>query len=101
MNFLFEKNNHRARIFTFGIGTESSRELCERIAREGKGMATFVYGQDRLESKVVGILKRAFQLVLENISVLEEQMFITPLKIRAVNIYFFMGYGKGFMINNI
>lgn len=48
-------------------------------------MAEFVYGEDRLESKVFGILRKAFHPVLEHISVMgEEQVVTTPPKIRAL-----------------
>src|SRR5690606_19022139 len=47
------------RVFTLGIGSGVSHQLVEGMARVGKGYAQFVQEDERMEKKVIGMLKNA------------------------------------------
>lgn len=66
---LVRRNNNTTRMFSVGIGEGASTALVKGLARAGKGRAEFVKGNDRLQTKVVSLLKSAVQPVVTNVQV--------------------------------
>ncbi|XP_033726925.1 von Willebrand factor A domain-containing protein 5A-like [Pecten maximus] len=66
---LVQRNNNTTRMFSVGIGEGASTALVKGLARAGKGRAEFVKGNDRLQTKVVSLLKSAMQSVVTNVQV--------------------------------
>ncbi|RHZ62223.1 hypothetical protein Glove_341g18 [Diversispora epigaea] len=53
------KRNDKLRLFSLGIGDSVSHNLVESISRAGKGYAQFVTTQERMDKKIIGMLKNA------------------------------------------
>ncbi|CAG8604676.1 10455_t:CDS:2, partial [Diversispora eburnea] len=53
------KRNDLLRLFSLGIGNSVSHNLLESISRAGKGYAQFVTTQERMDKKIIGMLKNA------------------------------------------
>ncbi|RHZ61182.1 hypothetical protein Glove_349g87 [Diversispora epigaea] len=53
------KRNDQLRLFSLGIGDSVSHNLVESISRAGKGYAQFVTTQERMDKKIIGMLKNA------------------------------------------
>ncbi|RHZ82643.1 hypothetical protein Glove_106g24 [Diversispora epigaea] len=53
------KRNEQLRLFSLGIGDSVSHNLVESISRAGKGYAQFVTTQERMDKKIIGMLKNA------------------------------------------
>ena len=51
---------NRIRVFTLGIGSGVTSALIEGIARAGKGFAQTVVEEEKMDKKVVRMLKGAF-----------------------------------------
>ena len=66
---LVKKNVHKARVFTFGIGEGASTSLVNGLARSGQGKAMFVKDEERLQPKVMKILKCAMQDGVKDVKV--------------------------------
>ncbi|OWF43481.1 von Willebrand factor A domain-containing protein 5A-like [Mizuhopecten yessoensis] len=66
---LVRRNAQTTRMFSVGIGEGVSTALVKGLAKAGKGRAEFVKGNDRLQTKVVSLLKSAMQSVVTNIQV--------------------------------
>src|SRR3954464_5795053 len=49
------------RLFSLGIGDSVSHNLVESVARSGKGYAQFVTNNERIDKKVIGMLKNALK----------------------------------------
>ena len=49
------------RLFSLGIGDSVSHNLIESVARSGKGYAQFVANNERMDKKVIGMLKNALK----------------------------------------
>jgi hypothetical protein len=56
-----EKKNGDLRLFSLGIGDAVSHHLVESVARTGKGYAQFVTNSERMDKKVIGMLKNALK----------------------------------------
>src|SRR5207247_2301257 len=56
-----KKNNEKndLRIFTLGIGDNVSHDLVESVARAGNGYAQYVTNKERMDKKILGMLKNA------------------------------------------
>ncbi|CAJ0876773.1 12753_t:CDS:10 [Entrophospora sp. SA101] len=54
-----EDKNNDLRIFTLGIGDSVSHNLVESVARAGNGYAEFVTNKERMDKKILGMLKNA------------------------------------------
>ncbi|CAJ0753941.1 18835_t:CDS:2 [Entrophospora sp. SA101] len=54
-----EDKNNDLRIFTLGIGDNVSHNLVESVARSGNGYAEFVTNKERMDKKILGMLKNA------------------------------------------
>ncbi|RHZ61188.1 hypothetical protein Glove_349g88 [Diversispora epigaea] len=53
------KRNDQLRLFSLGIGNSVSHNLVESISRAGKGYAQFVTTKERMDKKIIGMLKNA------------------------------------------
>ncbi|POG81537.1 uncharacterized protein OCT59_011934 [Rhizophagus irregularis] len=56
-----EKKKDVLRLFSLGIGDSVSHNLVESVARAGKGYAQFVTNDERMDKKVIGMLKNALK----------------------------------------
>src|SRR6266498_745346 len=56
-----EKKKDDLRVFSLGIGDSVSHHLVESVARVGKGYAQFVTSNERMDKKVIGMLKNALK----------------------------------------
>src|SRR5437764_17795 len=54
-----KKSENDLRIFTLGIGDNVSHNLVESVARAGNGYAQFVTNKERMDKKILGMLKNA------------------------------------------
>lgn len=65
---LVKKNSKKARVFSVGIGQGASTALVKGLARAGHGRYEFVQGQDRLQQKVMGLMKFSLQPELTDLT---------------------------------
>ncbi|CAG8589441.1 353_t:CDS:2 [Dentiscutata erythropus] len=56
-----EKKNDDLRLFSIGIGDSVSHNLVESVSRAGKGYAQFVTNNERMDKKILGMLKNAIK----------------------------------------
>src|SRR6266496_372679 len=56
-----ERKNGDLRLFSLGIGDSVSHHLVESVSRTGKGYAQFVTNSERMDKKVIGMLKNALK----------------------------------------
>ncbi|GBB90907.1 hypothetical protein RclHR1_00180045 [Rhizophagus clarus] len=56
-----EKKKDDLRLFSLGIGDSVSHNLVESVARAGKGYAQFVTNDERMDKKVIEMLKNALK----------------------------------------
>lgn len=77
-----KKNVSNSRIFTFGIGSGASTSLIRNVAKVTNGRATFVQDNERLQAKVVSVLKSAMQQPVINLQL----QWTLPTGCTAVNI---------------
>jgi hypothetical protein len=56
-----EKKKDDLRLFSLGIGDSVSHHLVESVARAGKGYAQCVTNDERMDKKVIGMLKNALK----------------------------------------
>ncbi|XP_060064465.1 von Willebrand factor A domain-containing protein 5A-like [Ylistrum balloti] len=64
---LARKNVLTSRIFTFGIGSGASTSLISNVAKVTNGQATFVRDNEKLQEKVMAVLKCAMQHPVTNL----------------------------------
>ncbi|CAG8476693.1 11290_t:CDS:10 [Funneliformis mosseae] len=56
-----EKKKDDLRIFSLGIGDSVSHDLVESVARVGRGYSQFVTTNERMDKKVIGMLKNSLK----------------------------------------
>src|ERR1044072_6679204 len=56
-----EKKKDVLRLFSLGIGDSVSHHLVESVARAGKGYSQFVTNNERMDKKVIGMLRNALK----------------------------------------
>jgi von Willebrand factor A domain-containing protein 5 len=67
---LIEKNNSKARVYSFGIGSDVSEYLVKESAKAGKGSYAFIGdNDDSLNEKVIKALREATKPSLTNIQI--------------------------------
>merc|ERR1719456_1509837 len=66
---LVQANANSARTFALGIGSGASRDLVRRLASSGRGKAEFVADDERVETKVVRLLRSALQPAFTDVTV--------------------------------
>lgn len=59
VNHRVEKSKGAIRVFTLGIGSDASHSLVQGLARAGKGFSQSVSDNERMEKKVIRMLKGA------------------------------------------
>ncbi|XP_026196031.1 von Willebrand factor A domain-containing protein 5A-like isoform X4 [Anabas testudineus] len=67
---LVKKNSGSHRCFSFGIGEGASTALINGLAKEGRGHAQFITGDDRMQPKVMQSLRFSLQPAVVDISVM-------------------------------
>ncbi|CAG8620684.1 8633_t:CDS:10, partial [Ambispora gerdemannii] len=75
------------RLFSLGIGSSVSHHLVESIARAGKGYAQFVTDEERMDKKVIGMVKNAIKSTLTDYQV--EWIGRTPTETKNKSILSF------------
>lgn len=77
---LIEKNSSKARVYSFGIGSDVSEYLVKESAKAGKGSYSFISDSDNsLNEKVIKALREATKPSLTNI-LIEWGSFESALK---------------------
>ena len=66
---LVESSPQTFRVFSFGIGSDASRELIDGIANAGRGKAVYVENASEMEQKVLHIMNLAFSPDLRDFEV--------------------------------
>src|SRR5690606_26367164 len=66
---LLDRELQSQRVFTIGIGREVSYTLINRVAKAGRGKSEFVVPGERLESKVIRLLRLSMQPYVESVKV--------------------------------
>ncbi|CAG8464146.1 8480_t:CDS:2 [Acaulospora morrowiae] len=56
-----EQKKDQLRLFSIGIGNSVSHNLVESVARAGKGYAQYVTISERMDKKIIGMLKNAIK----------------------------------------
>ena len=64
-----KKNSHKARCFAVGIGSGASTALVKGIADAGRGSSEFVQSEEKMQGKVMRMLKRALTPSLSDVRV--------------------------------
>jgi len=64
-----EKTNSFVRVFSLGVGASVSHHLIESVARAGGGYAQLVVEGERMEKKVVNLLKSALMPPVTNVGI--------------------------------
>lgn len=66
---LVSRHAHETRMFSVGIGEGASTALIKGLARAGRGRSEMVYQQDKLQLKVMGLVKSMVQETVQDVSV--------------------------------
>lgn len=64
------KNAHTTRVFTFGIGTDASKDLVAGLAKAGEGKYEIIINNDRMDEQVMRQLNRALQPAFTDVNFL-------------------------------
>ncbi|PKC76294.1 hypothetical protein RhiirA1_528033 [Rhizophagus irregularis] len=91
-----EEKNDDLRLFSLGIGDSVSHNLVESVARAGKGYAQFVTNDERMDKKVIGMLKNAlnppikdYNITWTEVNLLDErELDMTPIEVDKPTISF-------------
>ncbi|KZV84230.1 vWA-like protein [Exidia glandulosa HHB12029] len=57
------------RVFTLGVGEQVSKEMCDGIARAGRGVASYVGSDENPDAKLVTLLRATRTLAVQDVSV--------------------------------
>uniref|UniRef100_K1Q7V6 von Willebrand factor A domain-containing protein 5A n=1 Tax=Magallana gigas TaxID=29159 RepID=K1Q7V6_MAGGI len=76
------RKQKNTRVFTFGMGDGCSTELIRDVAKAGNGKATFVKDSDRLQSKVMSVLKASIQSEITDVTL----TWSLPTGCTAINV---------------
>src|SRR6266480_7595515 len=86
-----ERKKDDLRLFSLGIGDSVSHNLVESVARSGKGYAQFVTNNERMDKKVIGMLKNALKPPIKDYKIIwtdidylelsESEAEVTPMKV--------------------
>ncbi|GBB90906.1 hypothetical protein RclHR1_00180044 [Rhizophagus clarus] len=92
-----EKKKDDLRFFSLGIGDSVSYNLVESVARAGKGYAQFVTNNERIDKKIIGMLKNALKPPIKDYNITwanhvepleEKELDVTPMEIDKPTISF-------------
>jgi len=85
-----ERRGNDLRLFSLGIGDSVSHNLVESVARSGKGYAQFVTNNERMDKKVIGMLKNALKPPIKDYEITwtdfdeltkENESEVTPMEV--------------------
>ncbi|KAH3756410.1 von Willebrand factor type A domain [Pelomyxa schiedti] len=82
------ENSERSTVFSLGIGSDCSQSLVNGLAKNGGGISDFVFGGERIETKVMGLLR----------GIMEGRM--TDVQIKWGNIPVFTQYPGAPVLHN-
>ncbi|CAG8457515.1 1321_t:CDS:10 [Dentiscutata erythropus] len=84
-----EKKKDDVRLFSIGIGNSVSHELVESVSRAGKGYAQFVTNNERMDKKIIGMLKNAIKPPIKDYNITWTNQIIEdvlPKEIESVDV---------------
>src|SRR5260364_339839 len=90
-----EKKKDDLRLFSIGIGDSVSHHLVESVSRAGKGYAQFVTNNERMDKKILGMLKNAIKPPIKDYNItwtnqiLEDTLLVETNPVDRPTISFF------------
>ncbi|KAF0469430.1 vWA-like protein [Gigaspora margarita] len=90
-----EKKKDNLRLFSIGIGDSVSYHLVESVFRAGKGYTQFVTNNERMDKKILGMLKNAIKPPIKNYNInwtnqiLEDTLLVVTNPVDKPTISFF------------
>ncbi|CAG8591291.1 17200_t:CDS:2 [Dentiscutata erythropus] len=80
-----EKKKDDLRLFSIGIGDSVSHHLVESVSRAGKGYAQFVTNTERMDKKIIGMLKNAIKSPIKDYNITWTNNDALPVEIKPIN----------------
>ncbi|CAG8486152.1 327_t:CDS:10 [Cetraspora pellucida] len=83
-----EKKKDDLRFFSIGIGCSVSHHLVESVSRAGKGYAQFVTNTERMDKKILGMLKNAIKPPIKDYNITWTDQIIEdslPMEISTID----------------
>ncbi|CAG8573614.1 26220_t:CDS:2 [Dentiscutata erythropus] len=83
-----EKKKDDLRLFSIGIGNSVSHHLVESVSRAGKGYAQFVTYTERMDKKIIGMLKNAIKPPIKDYNITWTNQIlddVSPVEIKPVD----------------
>ncbi|KAF0559042.1 von willebrand domain-containing protein [Gigaspora margarita] len=84
-----EKKKGDARFFSIGIGDSVSHNLVESVSRAGKGYAQFVTNNERMDKKILGMLKNAIKPPIKDYNITWTNQIVEdvlPMETESVDV---------------
>ncbi|CAG8690386.1 43934_t:CDS:2 [Gigaspora margarita] len=84
-----EKKKDDARFFSIGIGDSVSHNLVESVSRAGKGYAQFVTNNERMDKKILGMLKNAIKPPIKDYNITWTNQIVEdvlPMETESVDV---------------
>ncbi|KAF0469433.1 von willebrand domain-containing protein [Gigaspora margarita] len=83
-----EKKKDDLRLFSIGIGDSVSHHLVESVSRAGKGYSQFVTNNERMDKKILGMLKNAIKPPIKDYNITWTNQIledVLPIETNTVN----------------
>ncbi|CAG8812514.1 46267_t:CDS:10, partial [Gigaspora margarita] len=84
-----EKKKDDVRFFSIGIGNSVSHNLVESVSRAGKGYAQFVTNNERMDKKILGMLKNAINPPIKDYNITWTNLTVedvSPMETESVDV---------------
>ncbi|CAG8562011.1 26344_t:CDS:2 [Gigaspora rosea] len=84
-----EKKKDDVRFFSIGIGNSVSHNLVESVSRAGKGYAQFVTNNERMDKKILGMLKNAIKPPIKDYNIIWTNQIVEdvlPMESESVDV---------------
>ncbi|RIB25180.1 hypothetical protein C2G38_2068169 [Gigaspora rosea] len=84
-----EKKKDDVRFFSIGIGNSVSHNLVESVSRAGKGYAQFVTNNERMDKKILGMLKNAIKPPIKDYNITWTNQIVEdvlPMETESVDV---------------